>query len=479
MRKALFCAAVAAALFPATAYADVFEGSTTDAVGETTPARDIAAISARYDEGAGAATVSVTLAAPADAGTDALVAAVLARGCNGTPRAVFGASLEGGSARWQTNTMAEGESFTRGGTPPTVTFSVTDPRLANNGYDCLTVVTAPDAESTYDDAEISLTNVTPQPTPTPTATATPTPTPVPTPAPLGPSPLTRAEKLEAALAKCASKKCRTSARNRYGPTKRERYRATLDKCRNKACERRAKARYRGVKAAPKPTGLERRLYGYGASDVMGVCGGICWEALSFVDRRYVYVGMPEGAGVPNCTRVTYDAKEEEGCSTYSVKGKTVTIAATGRRYAIGKDLVRQPTGDETEKTTLERQVFPSAGSRWEVPEIEAIEVWGSALISQTITKTYLTLNRDGQFIRSSYSFGGTGPVAPVTVNFATAPKDTKGTYEVLPAGTIKLTFEDGHTEVGSTFFWDAEKGRDPNNAGLHVIDDTFFGPPDD
>ena len=67
----------------------------------------------------------------------------------------------------------------------------------------------------------------------------------------------------------------------------------------------------------------------------------------------------------------------------------------------------------------------------------------------------------------------------MTVNFATAPKDTKGTYEVLPAGTIKLTFEDGHTEVGSTFFWDAEKGRDPNKAGLHVIDDTFFGPPDD
>ena len=30
----------------------------------------------------------------------------------------------------------------------------------------------------------------------------------------------------------------------------------------------------------------------------------------------------------------------------------------------------------TEKTTLERQVFPSAGSRWEVPEIEAIEIGG-------------------------------------------------------------------------------------------------------
>ena len=39
-----------------------------------------------------------------------------------------------------------------------------------------------------------------------------------------------------------------------------------------------------------------------------------------VDRRYVYVGLPEGAGVPNCTRVTYDAKKKEGCATYTVKG---------------------------------------------------------------------------------------------------------------------------------------------------------------
>ena len=31
---------------------------------------------------------------------------------------------------------------------------------------------------------------------------------------------------------------------------------------------------------------------------MGACGGICWEALAFVDRRYVYVGLPEGAGSP-------------------------------------------------------------------------------------------------------------------------------------------------------------------------------------
>ena len=170
---------------------------------------------------------------------------------------------------------------------------------------------------------------------------------------------------------------------------------------------------------------------------MGVCGGICWEALSFVDRRYVYVGLPEGAGVPNCTRVTYDAKEEEGCTTYTVKGKTLTVL--NHRYTIGKDLTRAPEGDEKEPTKLERQVFPSAGSRWDVPEIEAIEIWGSALISQTVTKTYLTLTRAGQFIRSSYSFGGTGPGAAVTVNFATAPKDTKGTYEVLPAGTIKLT----------------------------------------
>ena len=69
-----------AAFFPATAQADIFEGSTTDATGETTPARDIAAISARYDDRAGEVAISVQLAAPADQATDALLAATLSRG---------------------------------------------------------------------------------------------------------------------------------------------------------------------------------------------------------------------------------------------------------------------------------------------------------------------------------------------------------------------------------------------------------------
>jgi hypothetical protein len=32
--------------------------------------------------------------------------------------------------------------------------------------------------------------------------------------------------------------------------------------------------------------------------------------------------------------------------------------------------------------------------------------------------------------------------------------------------------------AGADVFAGSEKGRDPNKAGLHVIDDTFFGPPD-
>lgn len=480
MRKALFLAAMLAVLLPATARADIFEGSATDATGETIPARDITAISARYDEPAGAITATVTLAAPADADSDALVAALLERGCGATPRAVLGGTLTGTTGSWQTDTMAESEPLTRTGTAPTVTLSIADPRLANNGYDCLTVVTATEAESQYDTASVRLRNVTPPPAPTPAPTATPTPAPTPAgPPPLGPSPLTRAEKLEAALAKCANAKCKRTARKRYGPTKRERYRAALDKCRSRSCERRAKARFRGVKPAPKPTGLERKLFARSESDFMGVCGGVCWEALAFTDRRYVYVGLPEGAGIPDCRRVTYDADKGTGCATYKVKGKTLTVA--GKRYTIAKQaLTRAPEGDEKKGVKLPLQVFPKAGARWEVPAIEAIEVNGNPFVgAQFITKSLLMLNRSGQFVRTSVSFGSTAPGAPVSVNFASAPKDSRGTYEVLPAGTIRLAFEDGRVEVGPAFFWDSTKGRDPNRAGLHLVDRTFFGPPED
>ena len=83
----------------------------------------------------------------------------------------------------------------------------------------------------------------------------------------------------------------------------------------------------------------------------------------------------------------------------TVAGGDIRTRSGGRSQARGTS------------TPSERQVFPSAGSRWDVPEIEAIAIWGSALISQTVTKTYLTLARAGQFVRSSYSFGGTGAAA--------------------------------------------------------------------
>ena len=473
MRKALLCAALVAALVPATAQADIFEGSTTDATGETTPAHDIAAISARYDDRLGEVTISVQLAAPADATTDAFVMARLAKGCGGSPWTLFADRLVANPANpgvWRVDDDTTTRPLARTGTAPTITLSATHfGALAYEGYDCLTVKTQPDLQSTYDDAEITLTNVTPAPVPT--TTPAPPPTPTPSPTPLGPSPLTRAERLEAALAKCTTSTCRRSARKRYGPTKGERYRAALEKCSSKACERRVKARYKGVKAAPKPTGLERRLYAHGASDIMGACGGICWEALSFVDRRYVYVGLPEGAGVPNCTRVTYDGQKKEGCATYSVRGRTVTVA--------GVAYTRSGNALKHDDVTLERQVFPSAGARWDVPKIEAIWVSGSPFVgTQIITKTYLTLTREGQFVKSTFSFGSSAPGVDPSIAFTSAPPDSRGTYEILPAGTIRLAYQDGKVEVGSTFFWDASKGRNPNQAGLHAIDDTFFGPPD-
>ena len=163
MRKALFCAAVMAALFPATAGADVYEGSATDAVGETTPARDIAAISASYDDRAGAVSISVQLAAPATQATDAVLAATLSKGCGGSTFAIFGTALTGTTGVYQTDDTAQ-QPLTRGGTPPTITLDATDfTALAYEGYDCLRVITAPDSQSTYDDAEITLTNVTPAP----------------------------------------------------------------------------------------------------------------------------------------------------------------------------------------------------------------------------------------------------------------------------------------------------------------------------
>ena len=259
--------------------------------------------------------------------------------------------------------------------------------LAYEGYDCLTVSTRPDAQSAYDDAEITLTNVTPAPTPAPDPGSDSRRRPTPTPAPLGPSPLTRAEKLEAALAKCTSAKCRTNARKRFGPTKREqspRRAGPLQEHGVRAPRQGPLSRRQGRAEADRTRAQALRLrrqrrHGRAAAASAGRRSPSSTAATSTS-------ACPEGAGVPELHAGDLRrARRRRAAPTYAVKGKTCTVAASDRRYTIGKDArARSPTGDETEPTTLERQVFPSAGSRWDVPEIEAIAIWGSALISQTV-----------------------------------------------------------------------------------------------
>jgi len=485
---------------PATAAeARVFAGSATDPAGDqAAPARDITAISVRYDESAGTVEVGVRLAAPADAGSDAFLAAVLGRGCGGSTRAVLADRLVSNPdnpGSWATNRYPEAttQGFERSGSGSDVGMKAVEAtRLAFEGYDCLVVSTTSGSGATpYDEAQVALAEAAP-PAPPPEPPAPPPPA---EPAPLGPAPLTRGERLQAALAGCVARPanrrraCARGARQRLGPTRAERLRTALDRCgrrarsRRAACQRAARARFPGVRPLPRGTGFERRLYAHAGTDILGRCGGICWEALAFVDRRYVHVGLPEGAGIPNCTRVTYDARKKEGCATYSVGANRRTVTVAGRTYALtagGRALRRPPEAGSKDPTVLERQIFPVAGARWNVPVIEAIAVNGSPLVgAQIITRTYLTLSRDGQFSKASVFFGTTAPGSAPTTTIAGAPPDRRGRYEVLPAGTIRLTYADGRVELGSAFYWDAAKGRDPNRAGLHVGDDTFFGPPDD
>ena len=481
MRTAVAIGLLLAAVLPASAQAKVFAGSATDPAGDVAPAtRDIVAVSARYDDGAGTIEATVQLAAPAGAADGAVAVAFSAGACGTGPAAAMADALAPGVATPQWAFDGSEGAATRSGTPPSVTLTVTAfGPLAYEGFTCVRARTSPDGTATSDTADVALADTTPPPAPTPTPT--PAPAPAPDPAPLGPSPLTRGEKLEAALAACAgAKPCVRKARKRHRPSRGERFRAALEACGGKArCERKVRRRFRGVKPAPKPTGVERRLYANSESDILGACGGVCWEAVAFVNRRFAYVGLPEGAALPNCRSVTYDAEDEEGCATYSVKRGTVRVA--GRSYAIAKGgLRRAPEGDEKEATVLERQVFPKAGSRWDVPEIEAIYISGSPFVgTQIVTRTYLTLTKDGRFVKSSEFFGSSAPGTNPGLIVAGSRPDTRGTYAIAPGGFIRLTYDDGKVESGTTFFWDAAKGRDPNLAGLHVIDDTFFGPPGD
>lgn len=204
-----------------------------------------------------------------------------------------------------------------------------------------------------------------------------------------------------------------------------------------------------------------------------------WDnrALYFVDNGTVYSGFPKGGLPTACTAPPAEPGDEfdtrEGCLTYSFDEKTgaVTIGDKVGTFAGGKLTI-----DGEQYTPL---TFAQPGQRFTINEHRHWSFQGMCglIMGCTVTKEYLSLSPDGQFIksRSTTSTMGDPGMGPWTA-IGSYPPDQHGTYEVLAGGKIRLAYADG-TVKEETFAIDtnATTGQpDALGEGVLVGETNFY-----
>ena len=208
-----------------------------------------------------------------------------------------------------------------------------------------------------------------------------------------------------------------------------------------------------------------------------------WDnrAFYFVDDRTVYSGVPEHGLPVSCTTPPAKPAEEidkrDGCLpyTYDASSGALTIGDKTGTYKPGTRLV-------LDGNTYSATVIPAAGARYSFADHEHFDFEGFCgfVTGCTVTKKFLTLTPDGQFVLShstTASMGdpGLGPYTAV----GSYPPDQHGTYAVLAGGTIHLAFADG-TARDATFAVltkDDTLQPDPVGEGVFVGVDNYYPDP--
>lgn len=229
----------------------------------------------------------------------------------------------------------------------------------------------------------------------------------------------------------------------------------------------------GAGTAPPPPsgagGLEG-FYGKWEMDVMGICGGLCWDYLYFLPEGYVYTETPRGLLEDiDCTRTRPNGAPF--CETYTLEGYTIYFSdGQANSYTQTADGLELDGRSYTRIQSYDSLLF---NGRYEASSFTAaVGGQGGLAIEKAIT-----FYPDGTFIREGfvgYSFTSTDtgtqfgdPVAGVT---GYRESSNRGTYQVQ-GNSITFNFEDG--QVTQEFFF-VIPGEDPANPGALRIGSWDF-----
>ena len=165
-------------------------------------------------------------------------------------------------------------------------------------------------------------------------------------------------------------------------------------------------------------------------------------------RRHVYSGFPAGGLPATCTtppaKPEGEVDERDGCLAYTFDEKSgaVTIGDKAGTFKDGKLTI-----DGNDYNPLQ---IPAAGTRYTINEHEHTGFSGMCgfFIGCTVSRQFLSLSPDGQFILSRSTTSTTGdPGGGPWTAVGSYPPDQHGTYAVLDGGRIQLTYADGSVKV--------------------------------
>jgi hypothetical protein len=529
-RSTLVALALLGAL-AAPAQATVRKGTGTDPAGDAAGGNDIVAVAAQADDATGTVVIGAGLAASPASWVVGLIGTRSGDSC-GAPYVLLRGRPSTGVAQYARDTASGFSTAQMRVDGNVVTLGAADAALALP-FDCAIAGTSPDGGSTLVDASGALTlapDVPPAATPTPTPTVAPAPptttehvAPVAVPkaaklsATLGGAPSTikrnRTLSLKLTLSDDGSKPTSaitvsvararglSVAKSRVKvaklkPAQKRTVRLRVKLTRSARVTTPVKVTVRAGSLRAKSSLVLRigkaRKVAPGAKK--GPLVGTYWwrtvnhadyawdnRAFYFVDDRTVYSGLPTGGLPTSCTTPPAKPAEEidtrDGCLPYTYDAKTgaLTIGDKTGTYKPGTRLV-------LDGQTYSATVIPAAGARYSFADHEHFDFSGFCgfITGCTVTKKFLTLTPDGQFVLSHSTTAtmgdpGLGPFTAV----GAYPPDQHGTYEVLAGGKIHLAFADGTTrdETFAVLTKDDTLQPDPVAEGVFVGVDNYYPDP--
>ena len=533
MWRSTLCALAVLGALAAPAQATVRKGTGTDPAGDAAAANDIVAVAAQADDAGGAVAIGVGLsAAPGSSYVFGLVGTRNGSSCD-APFVLFGGRPSTGQAFYVRDGGSEPAQTARMNVDGrTVTLGATDAGRLALPFDCAQALISSDSGASNVLDETDLVALIADAPPAATPTPSPTPAPPTTTEHVAPVAVPKAAKLSASLGGAPS----TIRRNRTitlslvvaddGSKATGAITVSVAKARGlsvaksrvkvarlkPAQKRTIRLRVRLTRSArvTTPVNVTVRAGSLRARTSLllrigkapkvapgakkGPLVGTYWwrtvnhvdyawdnRAFYFVDDRTVYSGLPANGFPASCTTPPAKPAEEidkrDGCLpyTYDAKSGALTIGDKTGTFKPGSRLV-------LDGQTYSATVIPAAGARYAFADHEHFDFSGfcGLITGCTVTKKFLTLTPDGQFVLSHSTTAtmgdpGLGPFTAV----GSYPPDQHGTYDVLAGGKIHLTFADG-TVRDDTFALmtkDDTLQPDPVGEGVFVGVDNYYPDP--